>query len=152
MKNLLFACLACCFFLQSCATFKRCTDKFGNTVTDTITVQKTVSVTVPKDSAILRVVTDTTRIVEVSKQGRATVYLERTPQLTTVRAICDTLTITKTIAVKMPQTTTIMGVSPFYRKAFWVLLVLFLALCGAIYLSRLFTVQIIRKNGANSQP
>lgn len=143
MKNLVFI-LAPLLF-TSCATFKRCERKFGNTVTDTVTVVTPVTVHVPKDSAVLRVVTDTATLIREVRQGRATVRIIREPTYTTVYAKCDSVAITKNAIAKIPQKIVKVGVSRFYRYGFFALLILLGVLGIAFWLSRLFTVQITKK-------
>lgn len=124
----------------SCVTLRKCEQKFGRgQVTDT--TYTTVPITVPRDSAVLVTKTqmhfDTThtRIVEVSKQGRATVTIIREPVNTTVLANCDSVVIEKKVPVAV--TTRQFGVSPWWK---WGALasggLLLLAAGSVLFLSR----------------
>jgi hypothetical protein len=125
MKNLLFA-LLIMFTVSSCATYKRCSQKFQTaTVADSVKVLVPVTVTVPKDSVVTSFVTDTTYLYKEIQQGRARVIVERTNTITTVQAKCDSVLITKTIYVKVPGPRVVWGVSPRYKtqsKIGWSLL------------------------------
>jgi hypothetical protein len=125
MKNLLFA-LLIVFTISSCATYKRCSQKFQTaTVADSVKVLVPVTVIVPKDSVVTQFVTDTTYLYKEIQQGRARVIVERTNNITTVQAKCDSVLITKTIYVKVPGPRVVWGVSPRYKtqsKIGWSLL------------------------------
>lgn len=102
--------------ISSCATYKRCSQKFSNVVqTDSVKVLVPVTVTVPKDSVVTSFVTDTTYLYKEIQQGRAKVIVERTNTITTVQAQCDSVIITKTIYVKVPGPRVVWGVSPAYK-------------------------------------
>lgn len=113
--------------------------------TDTVTVRQLVTVTVPKDSAILRLITDTTTVVREVRQGRATVRIVREPHFTTVYANCDSVKIIKEAVAKVPRNNIIVGVNKWYKRGFFSLLILLGILCMGIWLSRFFTVNIVRK-------
>lgn len=130
--------------LAGCS-LKRYERKFAKTVVDTVTVRQQVVFNVPKDSAILRIVTDTTHIIREVRQGRATVRIIREPTFTTVFATCDSLRIAKEAIAKIPQKVVQFGVPKFYQYGFYVLLVILGILTAAIWLSRIFTVKIQRK-------
>ena len=131
--------------LAGCTTLKKCEKKFSRVLTDTVTVKKEVVVTIPRDSAIIRITTDTTRIVRQITQGRATVRIVREPHFTTVYASCDSARIVKEAILKVPKNTIIMGVNTFWKWGFWFVLFLLLVGIGTFWLSRLFTVQITKK-------
>lgn len=132
---------AYCLLLSSCSQ-RRLLRKLQ---TDTVTVRQMVTVTVPKDSAVLRIVTDTTTVIKEIRQGRATVRIVREPTYTTVYATCDSVKITKEAIAKVPRNTIIVGVSRWYKTGFWIVLLLFGLLSTALWLSRLWTIQITRK-------
>lgn len=113
--------------------------------TDTVTVRQMVTVTVPKDSAVLRLVTDTTTVVREVRQGRATVRIVREPTYTTVYANCDSVQITKEAIAKVPRNNIMVGVNKWYKRGFYFLLIVLGVLCMGIWLSRYFTVNIARK-------
>lgn len=131
--------------LASCTTLKRCERKFSTILTDTVIVKKQIVVNVPKDSAVLRIKTDTTTIYKEIHQGRATVRIIREPTFTTVYATCDSLRIVKEAIAKIPQKVIKMGVSHFYKYAFFIVLAALALLCAALYLSRIWTIQITKK-------
>jgi hypothetical protein len=118
-------------FFISCASYKRCQQKFANIVTDSVKVTVPVSILVPKDSVIATFVTDTTYLYKEVQQGRARVIVERTHSITTVQAKCDTMFITKYVPVKVPGARVVWGVSPKYKtqsKIGWGLLAIALSL------------------------
>jgi hypothetical protein len=126
MKNLLFS-LFVLFAVCSCASYKRCQQKFASTITDSVKISVPVSVLVPRDSVITAFVTDTTYLYKEIQQGRAKVIVERTHSITTVQAQCDSVTITKPVYVKVPGPRVVWGVSPKYKtqsKIGWGLLAL----------------------------
>jgi hypothetical protein len=97
--------------LSSCTTFKAAKRKFMSTVSDT--TYTTVTTTVPRDSAVLRIITDTTTVVHEVRQGRARIIYQRTPQTTLIKADCDSVIVEK----KVPQyiTKQVWGVDPKYK-------------------------------------
>lgn len=116
MKKILFA-LLITSLATSCASYKRCQQKFATTVTDSIKVQVPVTFTVPRDSVVTTFVTDTVTFERIVQQGRARLTIKRTPEITSVRADCDTVTIIKTVPVKVPGPRVVFGVAPWYKKA-----------------------------------
>ncbi len=119
MKKLTTLCtLLLIFSMCSCASFKRCQQKFGSTVTDSVRIQVPVSVIVPRDSVVTSFLTDTTYLYKEIQQGRAKVIVERTNTVTTVQAKCDTVTVTKLVPVKVPGPRVVWGVAPWYKNAF----------------------------------
>lgn len=137
MKKLITLCTLCLLLLlTSCASFKRCSQKFANTVTDSVKVAVPISVLVPRDSVITSFVTDTTYLYKEVQQGRAKVIVERTNTITTVQARCDTVTIEREVMVRVPGPRVVWGVAPFYKKWFNYLLIsqiFTLALCIFLY-------------------
>lgn len=113
--------------------------------TDTVTVRQMVTVTVPRDSAVLRLVTDTTTVIREIRQGRATVRIVREPHFTTVYATCDSVRISKEAIAKVPRNTIIVGVNRWYKTGFWVAFLLFGILSAAIWLSRTWAINVTRK-------
>lgn len=119
MKHLITLCTLCLIFsLCCCTSFKRCQQKFGSTVTDSVKIPVPVSVLVPRDSVVTSFVTDTTYLYKEIQQGRAKVIIERTNTITTVEAKCDTVTVTKIVPVKVAGPRVVWGVAPWYKKAF----------------------------------
>lgn len=108
-----FLLIALVVLLSGCASFyDRAKGRFQRTYTDT-TYQRIV-LTVPKDSAVLRVKTDTTRIIETFRQGRATATIIREPMFTTVIANCDEVKKDTTVVVKTVSEK--WGVDPKFEK------------------------------------
>lgn len=136
---LLLCVLSLTFFFSSCASYKRCRDKFATTVTDSVRVQVPVSVLVPRDSVVMSFVTDTTYFHKEIQQGRAKVIVERTNQITTVQAECDTVTIIKQVPVKVPVQT-LWGVAPWYKTAFQFTAGALAVLVLIFVFSRFFTI------------
>ncbi|RIV23625.1 LytTR family transcriptional regulator [Fibrisoma montanum] len=137
--------------LSSCTSFEKAFRKYGRTVNDT--TYTTVQLTVPKDSSILVVKTDTTRIVERVRQGRATVTIIREPTNTTVLAECDTVVVEKRVPGVIR--TQLWGVDPKFEKqakrwrtAFLILAGLVIAVLAAVWFLKRFTVgvQVQRRN------
>ncbi|RRB13425.1 hypothetical protein [Larkinella knui] len=118
MRNLLLIPLLL-LILSGCLTEKRIR-RNAHQLTDTTYVTKTVTVTIPKDSAIVRTVTDTTRIFLTERQGRATVTLIRTPTETSAKAVCDTIIREVRVTVPCPPELQI-GVNAWWRVAALVL-------------------------------
>jgi hypothetical protein len=142
MKNIVFA-LLCTVLITSCATYRRCQDKFATQITDSVRVTVPVTVTVPRDSVVTSFVTDTTYLFKEIQQGRAKVIVERTNTVTTIQAECDTVTLTKSVPVKVPGPRVVWGVNPWYRTAFLVAL-------GMLAVSLFFN--LIRLKNENNQP
>ena len=123
MKQTPITIIVCLLLLAvcSCVTLRKCEEKFSRSaVTDTLYM--TVSRTVPRDSTILVTKTNvhfdtiTTRIVEISKQGRATVTLIREPVNTTVLAECDSVVVVQRVPYQVDVIRTF-GVSPWWKWA-----------------------------------
>lgn len=131
--------------LASCVTERKCLQKFGNVLTDTVTVHQTVKLTVPRDSAVLRITTDTTVVVKEVHQGRATVRIVREPHYTYVTAECDSAQLAKDILIKYPRNTIKMGVATWYKYGFWVLVVLAIATYLSYQVFTRFNFNIERK-------
>lgn len=144
MKNLLIF-ITIVFLTSGGCSLRRYERRHARTATDTVTVRQTVVFNVPKDSAVLRVVTDTTRIIKEVRQGRATVRIVREPTYTTIYATCDSMRIAKEAIAKIPQRVVSFGVPKSYKIGFYTLLILLIALIAGIYLSRFFTINIARK-------
>lgn len=124
---LLFALSVC-----SCASYKRCSQKFSTTILDSVQVTVPVTVAVPRDSVVTSFVTDTTYLYKEIQQGRAKVIVERTNTITTVQAKCDSIFIIKKVPVKVPGPRVVWGVKPWYKTAFqWTMNALIFA-CGVI--------------------
>jgi hypothetical protein len=130
-----------CLCASSCATYKRCTEKFATTHTDSVLVE--VPYLVPRDSIITSFVTDTTYLRIEERQGRATVIVERTPKITTVQAECDTVTIFKKVLVG--TTVNQWGVNPWYKKLAWGFGLLWLATMLFLLFAYFFKIQIEKR-------
>lgn len=143
MKKTLILCLLAS--IASCTTLKKCERKFAKTITDTVTIKKQIVVTIPKDSSVLRIITDTTTLIREVRQGRATVRIVREPTYTTVYASCDSARIVKEATLRMPKNTIQIGVNKNWKYAFFVALGLLLLLITALWLNRIFTFKIERK-------
>ncbi|KAB7728123.1 hypothetical protein F5984_20470 [Rudanella paleaurantiibacter] len=153
MKALLYLVIAS--FLGGCMTFEKARRRYSTTEIDT--VYQTISTVVPRDSAVLRVVTDTTTVVREIRQGRARIIYERNPRTTTIKANCDSVFIEKKVPVVI--TKQVWGIDPKWkeraedaelwvsrwRTAAFVLLGLILSTLAAIWFLRTFTVSINRK-------
>ena len=126
--------------LMSCMTYNRALRKFAHVVTDTVEVRKIVTVTVPRDSAVLRLLTDTTHIVREAQQGRATVRIVREPTYTTVYATCDSAKMAQEIVAKMPRQSVYWGVSLWYKRGFWALLVAISVAAAGYFLAKNFQI------------
>lgn len=140
--------LVMCIGVSSCMTFQKAQRRYATNVADTIFT--TVITTVPRDSVRLVVKTDTTRIIERMRQGRATVTIIREPTNTTVLADCDSLTRSQQVATRI--ITQKWGVDPAYKVTSdrWrtvALTLIALALVGTslYFLSHKFTVNVSRK-------
>lgn len=143
------------FLLSGCMTFQKAQRRYATTEVDT--VYHTVTTVVPRDSAVLRLVTDTTTVIREIRQGRAQIIYERNPRTTTIKANCDSVFIEKKVPVYI--TKQVWGVDPKWkeqaedaerwatrwRTAFFVLLGLLAATVAAIWFLRTFTVSINRK-------
>lgn len=140
-------CLGLCLF--SCGpTYQRCFDKYGRSTTTYDTTRHTIrdTVTVPRDSVVLVLKTDTTRVIEHFTQGKATVTIIREPTNTTVLANCESTTIIREI--KLPPTAitdNTWGVANWYKWAFWMVAGMVLVLLLVWYLTTRLAVSVTRK-------
>lgn len=140
MKTLLFAMLlALC--LSSCMTFEKAFRKYGHNRIDTTFT--TVRTAIPHDSAVLRVVTDTTTVVREIRQGRARIIYERNPQTTYIRADCDSVIVEK----KVPQyiNRQVWGVDPVYKanaERWQTIAFVLMGLIGTAVIAYVFTYQL----------
>ncbi|KAA9357247.1 hypothetical protein [Larkinella humicola] len=117
MKYVLILCLA--VTLPGCLTQKKILRK-AETLVDTTYVTQVETVMIPRDSAVVRLTTDTTHVKVIERQGRATVTVIRTPTETTARADCDS--IVKEVRVQIPcPPQLIVGVNENWRTAAFVL-------------------------------
>lgn len=121
--------------LAGCATFNRCKTKFGGTFTDTVRVQQTVRLTLPRDSAVISLVNDTTTVIREVTSHRARVIVQKTRDVIHVRAVCDTVFLEKTVEVKTP-TVQNWGVSPNWKYATY-------GLGGAVLLAFLLLLVVL---------
>jgi hypothetical protein len=122
---LLIALLIGLLFTTSCASlYSRAKARYGTTTIADTTYTR-ITLTVPRDSVILKVRTDTTHLIERTRQGRATVTIIREPTYTTIRADCDSARRDTVVATRI--ITERWGVDPAYQEratkwktAFWV--------------------------------
>jgi hypothetical protein len=120
-------------------TFDRARRRYATIHADTVTVTKQVTLMIPKDSAVLRIITDTTHVVSEARQGRATVRIVREPRYTTVYAQCDSAAIVRNVEAKFAQQQNHWGVSRWYKRAFWVATGSAIALTITLFFQR-FTI------------
>lgn len=125
-------------------TFNRAKQRYATTHVDTVLVTKQVTLTIPRDSAVLRLTTDTTHAVSQARQGRATVRIVREPHYTTIYAHCDSASITKAVVAKIPQQQVSWGVNKWYKRGFYLFIGTTIALAIAL-LTKFFTISINRK-------
>jgi hypothetical protein len=121
--------------LSGCLTQSKILRKAEKLV-DTTYVTKVETVVIPRDSAVLRIRTDTTYVKVIERQGRASVTLIRTPTETTARADCDSIIKYVPVTVPCPPQL-IVGVNEHWRTAAlgigglllvtWISLVMFVA-------------------------
>jgi hypothetical protein len=78
------------------------------------TTFSTITTTIPRDSVVVKFKTDTTRYIEKTRQGRATVTIIREPTNTTVIANCDSLSKSQQVATSIENQK--WGVDPAYQK------------------------------------
>lgn len=98
---------------QSCASlYERAQLRFMKTVPDTTFTR--VTTTIPRDSVVTVVKTDTTHYIERVKQGRATVTIIREPTNTTVIANCDSLSKVQQVPTRIEKQE--WGVDPAYQQ------------------------------------
>ena len=139
-------CLGLCLF--SCnVTYQRCLDKFGRTTNVYDTTRHTIrdTVTVPRDSAVLVVHTDSTRIVRHYTRGKATVTIIREPTNTTVLANCESTTIIRELKIPPANQNNTWGVATWYKWAFWMAVAMVLVLLLVWYITARLAVSITRK-------
>lgn len=130
-------------FATSCArrlTYDQWAARYVSTKIDT--TYQTVNLTIPRDSVVFQVRTDTVPITHTVRQGRATLTFTRDRHTTTANCECDTASIQK----KVPQQIIrkIAGVDPeFQKKAETRLTIIWclLGLIGVAALVYLFTHQ-----------
>jgi hypothetical protein len=113
MKNLMI--FASMLSLSGCLTQSKILRKAEKLV-DTTYVTKVETVVIPRDSAVLRLRTDTTFVKVIERQGRATVTIIRTPTETTARADCDSIVKYVPVTVPCPPQLQI-GVNELWRTA-----------------------------------
>lgn len=133
LLKLLFYILFISFSIVSCVTYQKCKDKFGVKTDSTyITLRDTVRI--PKDSLVTVFKTvDSKRIIDtIIRQGRVTVRYKQTPVLTYIRADCDTVTRYLSRTIKIPVANKF-GVNPFYKRGFWIVLILLIIIITLIY-------------------
>ncbi|MGA0556547.1 hypothetical protein ACO2Q8_07850 [Larkinella sp. VNQ87] len=102
--------------VTGCTTFNKAFRKFGHMGNDTTLVQIPVTVNIPKDSAMLVLKTDTTRVIREVRQGRATVRIIRDHTNTIVQANCDSIIKTITGKARVVTKKVTWGVDPKYRS------------------------------------
>jgi hypothetical protein len=151
MKNALIA-LLLTLAATSCTTFQKAFRKYGHMANDTTLVEIPVTVTVPRDSVVMVLKTDTTHIIQEMRQGRATVKIIRDHTNTIVQADCDSVIKTVTGKTKVVTRTVNWGVDPKYEsqaknwKTGAVALAAFnLVVLGLLLLSRKFTFTVAKK-------
>ncbi len=120
MKKLLIICFA--LLCQACVTYKKCMDKFAQSISDTVTVTKKVTLNVPKDSLIYNIHNDTIPFWVEVQQGRAKLTINKTSKNTIIKADCDSVTKEEIIKYKQIVTTNHIGISPGWKTGFFVLL------------------------------
>lgn len=105
-----------CLLLSSCTTYQRCKEKYGTSYSDTITVENSMTVSIPKDSIVTTVVNDTLTYIKEITEGRAKLIIQKTPQITYIKAECDSITKTVTKIERVPIQQAIFGVNPIWKK------------------------------------
>lgn len=134
------------FELTGCMSFRKAERRYATSVIDTTyTVVKKV---VPKDSVILRLVTDTSTVIREIRQGRATIIYRRNPRQTSVQANCDSIVVEKKVPVYI--TKQVWGVSPNYKTATHLLIGIVIALLFVYFFTRNY--QIVNRNGPATKP
>ena len=134
--------------LFSCGpTYQRCFDKYGRSTTTYDTTRHTIrdTITIPRDSAVLVLKTDTTRVIEHFTRGKATVTIIRQPTNTTVLANCESTTIIREVKLPSAIINNTWGVAAWYKWAFWMLAGMVLVLLLVWYLTTRLAVSITRK-------
>lgn len=140
MRKLLFP-LLLTVTLTGCLkpTYQRCKDLYGTALQDSVTLTKTVTVTVPKDSAVLVVdrqtLLDTIPFMYYVQSPNGARVMLKTVRLPgkvrqiEARADCPEKVITRTVTVKAPPTQNKFGVNPFWKT---VAIVEFFLILGAV--------------------
>ena len=118
MKNLprfqLFIMLPVLIYCMSdCMTYRKAKAKYATVKVDTITVRNTI--TIPKDSIRYVMHNDTTTYIREVRQGRAKLVIEKTHDITYIKADCDSMT--KTVQTLVPQQQVTWGIAPWYKEA-----------------------------------
>ncbi|UHG93437.1 hypothetical protein [Spirosoma oryzicola] len=103
------------YLLSGCSSFESAFRKYGQTVTDTTMVTVPVAVTIPRDSAVITVRTDTSRVIIEEHNRTSWVRLYRDKNQTRVEGGCDSATIAKDVLAKVPRKQAIWGVDPKYK-------------------------------------
>lgn len=137
--TLIFASIVC---LQGCMSYEKAVRKYGHIVKDTIVTVVQIPIIVPHDSVVTTFKTDTTYYVKEVQQGRARLMVVRTPQITTVKADCDSTIIIKEHTVKVPTKSVYWGVNKWYKYGFWIMASLFAILTLSILIAQKFTFKI----------
>lgn len=97
--------------LEGCTTFEKAQRKYSTNVVDTtFSTYKTV---VPRDSAVLRLVTDTNTVIHEIREGRTRIIYQRNPKMTVIKAECDSVVIEKRVPVYIEKQ--VWGVDPAYK-------------------------------------
>lgn len=135
----------CLFSMTSCVTYGRFVRKFGHVGNDSATVVINDTVTIPKDSVILSLKTDTTTVHQVIQQGRAQIIYDRTKTVTRIQANCRDTTIIKEVPAKCPPVTSF-GIAPWYKTAFYVTLFLLAVAVVAYIFIYQFQISITKRN------
>lgn len=133
MQKLMILCLV--LLCQGCVTYQKCMDKFSQSISDTVTVTKNVTVTIPHDSIITIYTNDTIPFYTVYKQGRARLTVDKKPKITIIKADCDSTTKVVETKYKYIRTTNHIGIAPKWKTYSYVLL-------GALVLALLCIVII----------
>ncbi|GAB4042193.1 hypothetical protein [Spirosoma litoris] len=98
--------------LDSCTSFEKAKRKYATTLVDTTFT--TVRVVVPSDSAVLRLVTDTTTVTHEIREGRTRIIYQRSPKTTVIKAECDSVVVVKEVPKYI--TKQVWGVDPAYQS------------------------------------
>lgn len=145
---LLAALLIAASFMAGCATFEKARRRYATDMADTTFT--TITTMIPRDSVRLVIKTDTTRIIERMRQGRATVTIIREPTYTTIKADCDSLTKSHRVGTKI--ITQKWGVDPAYKESSerWKVvalttIALAIVVASGYFLSKKFTVTVAKR-------
>jgi hypothetical protein len=101
-------------------TYRKAKSRYANTKIDTITVKKTVTMSIPKDSVIYthRDFNDTIPFFEEVQQGRAKVRIHYQDRILTVKADCDSASKQEEVTLKALQEVNNWGISSTYKPLF----------------------------------